>query len=52
MSYQNHYNGAFTSLPMVEILILPLAVFGNIVNQWCHWLLQNCEQQIGKPIAK
>lgn len=44
--------GAFTILPMVQILILPLAVFGNIVNQWCHWLLQNCEQHIGKPIAK
>lgn len=44
--------GAFTILPLVKILILPLAVFGNTVKQWCSLLLQTCEQHIGKPMAK
>lgn len=44
--------GAFTILPLVKILILPLAVFCKSVKQWCNLLLQTCEQHIGKPMAK
>lgn len=44
--------GAFTTLPLVKILILPLAVFCKSVKQWCNVLLQTCEQHIGKPMAK